>query len=215
MGEQAKLIEAAARAGVKWILPTEYAGDGLNVDMVEAVPLFHPKRKARMQIEELSGEFEGLRWIGIATNPWLEAVCSFFSPSCSTDHTVSIFPCGPFYVMSIFCDDLSFLWQGDTVKDSQKDNLAPSLTQEKTEHPTLPLRPKPHPKNSNPLPGRRPLQHHHPPASEQRNNPPALPPDPKPLRTSSFPLPLRKQLRLPLLFPRNAREHSRFDPASD
>lgn len=78
MGEQAKLIEAAARAGVKWILPTEYAGDGLNADMVEAVPLFHPKRKARMQIEELSGEFEGLRWIGVATNPWLEAVCSLF-----------------------------------------------------------------------------------------------------------------------------------------
>ena len=74
MGEQTKLIEAAARAGVKWILPTEYAGDGLNEGMVEAVPLFHPKRAARRQIEELSGEFEGLRWIGVATNPWLEAV---------------------------------------------------------------------------------------------------------------------------------------------
>ena len=78
MGEQAKLIEAAARAGVKWILPTEYAGDGLNEEMVEAVPLFHPKRAARRQIEELSKEHEGLRWIGVATNPWLEAV-SFFS----------------------------------------------------------------------------------------------------------------------------------------
>ena len=78
MGEQAKLIEAAARAGVKWILPTEYAGDGLNEEMVEAVPLFHPKRAARRQIEELIKEHEGLRWIGVATNPWLEAV-SFFS----------------------------------------------------------------------------------------------------------------------------------------
>jgi len=71
------MIEAAAKAGVKWILPTEYAGDGLNGEMVEAVPLFWPKREARRLVEELSKEFEGLRWIGVATGPWLEAVSSF------------------------------------------------------------------------------------------------------------------------------------------
>ena len=71
MGVQGKMIEAAARAGVKWILPTEYAGDGLNEGMVEAVPLFHPKREARRQIEELSKEkeCEWVKWIGIATGP--------------------------------------------------------------------------------------------------------------------------------------------------
>lgn len=76
MGVQGKMIEAAARAGVKWILPTEYAGDGLNEGMVEAVPLFHPKREARRQIEELSKEkeCEGVKWIGVATGPWVEAV---------------------------------------------------------------------------------------------------------------------------------------------
>jgi hypothetical protein len=78
MGVQGQMIEAAARAGVKWILPTEYAGDGLNEGMVDAVPLFHPKREARRQIEELSKEYEGLRWIGVATGPWLEAVSLFF-----------------------------------------------------------------------------------------------------------------------------------------
>jgi hypothetical protein len=84
MGVQGKMIEAAARAGVKWILPTEYAGDGLNEGMVEAVPLFHPKREARRQIEELSKEkeCEGVKWIGIATGPWVEAVsfAAFLSP---------------------------------------------------------------------------------------------------------------------------------------
>lgn len=74
------MIEAAAKAGVKWILPTEYAGDGLNEGMVEAVPLFWPKREARKQIEELGkgGEgregCEGVKWVGVATGPWLEAV---------------------------------------------------------------------------------------------------------------------------------------------
>lgn len=84
MGVQGKMIEAAARAGVKWILPTEYAGDGLNEGMVEAVPLFHPKREARRQIEELSKEkeCEGVKWIGVATGPWVEAVsfAAFLSP---------------------------------------------------------------------------------------------------------------------------------------
>ena len=75
MGEQTKLIDAAARAGVKWILPTEYAGDGMNEALVEAVPLFHPKRAARQQVEELAKTHEGLKWVGVATNPWMEFVC--------------------------------------------------------------------------------------------------------------------------------------------
>lgn len=80
MGEQTILIEAAAQAGVKWILPTEYAGDGLNEAMVDAVPVFHPKRAARKQVEELAERYEGLKWIGVATNPWMEFVrFCFFS----------------------------------------------------------------------------------------------------------------------------------------
>jgi uncharacterized protein YbjT (DUF2867 family) len=82
MGEQGKLIEAAVKAGVGWILPTEYAGDGLNGEMVEGVPLFWPKREARRQIEELGRTYGGLKWIGVATGPWLEAV-SFIPKSLS------------------------------------------------------------------------------------------------------------------------------------
>ncbi|KAK6436471.1 hypothetical protein LTR95_007342 [Oleoguttula sp. CCFEE 5521] len=72
MADQTKLIEAAAEAGVKWIFPTEYAGDGKNDAMMSAVPMFQPKVAARKQIEELSEKYEGLKWVGIATNPWLE-----------------------------------------------------------------------------------------------------------------------------------------------
>ena len=74
MGGQSKLITAAAQAGVKWILPTEYAGDGSNQAMMDAVPLFGPKVAARKQIEELAKTHEGLKWIGIVTNPWTEFV---------------------------------------------------------------------------------------------------------------------------------------------
>ncbi|KAK6442334.1 hypothetical protein LTR95_001437 [Oleoguttula sp. CCFEE 5521] len=74
MADQTKLIEAAAEAGVKWIFPTEYAGDGKNESMMSAVPMFQPKVAARKQIEELSKKFDRLKWVGIATNPWLEFV---------------------------------------------------------------------------------------------------------------------------------------------
>lgn len=66
---QTALIDAAARAGVKWIVPNEYAGDGTNEEFVAGVPLFQPKVEARKQIEGL-----GLKYIAIATNPWTEPV---------------------------------------------------------------------------------------------------------------------------------------------
>ena len=72
MNEQDKLIEAAAKAGVKWILPTEYAGDGMNEAMVSAVPVFQGKVQARKHVEELAKSHAGLKWIGVATNPWVE-----------------------------------------------------------------------------------------------------------------------------------------------
>ncbi|KAF2720236.1 NAD(P)-binding protein [Polychaeton citri CBS 116435] len=75
--DQPRLIEAAAKAGVKWILPNEYAGDGMNKAMVDAVPVFQPKRDARQQIEELAKTYNGLKWVGICTGPWLESSLKF------------------------------------------------------------------------------------------------------------------------------------------
>lgn len=70
--QQLRMIEAAARAGVRWIIPTEFAGDGNNKAMVESVPLFQPKAAVRRGIEELAKTYNGLSWIGICTGPWTD-----------------------------------------------------------------------------------------------------------------------------------------------
>ncbi|KAF2719424.1 NAD(P)-binding protein, partial [Polychaeton citri CBS 116435] len=57
--DQLKLIDAAAAAGVKWIVPNEWANDGSNKEMVDRVPGFLPKRQAREAIEA-----KGVKWIG-------------------------------------------------------------------------------------------------------------------------------------------------------
>jgi hypothetical protein len=46
----------------------------LNEALVDAVPVFHPKRAARKQVEALAERCEGVKWIGVATNPWMEFV---------------------------------------------------------------------------------------------------------------------------------------------
>ena len=66
---QSVLIDAAAKAGVEWIVPNEYAGDGTNEQMATGVPLFQPKNVARKQILDL-----GVKYIAVATNPWTEPV---------------------------------------------------------------------------------------------------------------------------------------------
>lgn len=70
--QQLRLIEAAAQAGVKWIIPTEFAGDGTNAAMVASVPLFQPKAAVRRGIKALSEKYPGLSWIGICTGPWTD-----------------------------------------------------------------------------------------------------------------------------------------------
>lgn len=73
MEHQKLMIEAAVDAGVEWILPTEYAGDGANEAMIDRVPLVWPKREARRLIATLSAERNAGRtkWIGVVTNPWV------------------------------------------------------------------------------------------------------------------------------------------------
>jgi len=81
-GAQNGMIDVAAKAGVKWIIPNEYAGDGLNEDMVNASAVFSQKVQSRRHVEELSKTHEGLKWIGVATNPFFESVCQiYYQPS--------------------------------------------------------------------------------------------------------------------------------------
>jgi hypothetical protein len=67
---QSQFIQAAAKAGVPWILPNEYGSDGVNAELSDAVPLLGHKGSYRKEIEELGAS----SWIGIANNPWFDFV---------------------------------------------------------------------------------------------------------------------------------------------
>ncbi|KAK0937999.1 hypothetical protein LTR29_010447 [Friedmanniomyces endolithicus] len=96
-GAQIGMIDEAAKAGVKWIVPNEYAGDGMNKAMAEGVPVFVPKKQAREHIDELSKTHEGLKWIGVATNPFFEPFLIKSAKIFGIDpesHTATIYPDG-------------------------------------------------------------------------------------------------------------------------
>ncbi|KAK9240597.1 hypothetical protein V1525DRAFT_416737 [Lipomyces kononenkoae] len=67
-GQQNKLIEAAATAGVPWILPNEFGGDPLNNEIGNDIFLGPAKAKYRDYIEQLGKS----SWIGIACGFWYE-----------------------------------------------------------------------------------------------------------------------------------------------
>jgi hypothetical protein len=66
--EQTKLIDAAAAAGVPWVLPNEFGGDPLNVEQGKDTFLGERKAKYRDHIEEVGKS----SWIAIATGFWYE-----------------------------------------------------------------------------------------------------------------------------------------------
>ncbi|KAM3073686.1 hypothetical protein ACMFMG_004430 [Clarireedia jacksonii] len=61
-----KLVEAASKTGVKWILPTEFGGDNANEE-IRAIPISAVKTGVRERIEEL-----GMKWAGLTSGPWLD-----------------------------------------------------------------------------------------------------------------------------------------------
>lgn len=78
---QTRLVDAAAKAGIKWILPTEFGSDNANPKMLDAVPMNAAKTPVREKIESL-----GSKWVGIATNPWFAFVRIFLSPISHGQH---------------------------------------------------------------------------------------------------------------------------------
>jgi NmrA-like family len=70
-----KLVDAAAKAGVPWVVPNEFGGDTNNDTMNQAIMLGVAKKAERQHIEEL-----GMSWIGVACGFWYE-----FSLSGGTD----------------------------------------------------------------------------------------------------------------------------------
>ncbi|EXJ57220.1 hypothetical protein A1O7_07567 [Cladophialophora yegresii CBS 114405] len=65
---QDKLIDAAAAAGVPWILPNEYSSDPTNESMQKDILLGDGRVKARQRIERLGVS----SWIGFCCSFWYE-----------------------------------------------------------------------------------------------------------------------------------------------
>lgn len=68
--QQEDIIRAAAKVGVKYVLPTEY-GAPSNDKQVEASPVVQAKRADQALIESL-----GMKWIAVVTNGWIDYVSS-------------------------------------------------------------------------------------------------------------------------------------------
>jgi hypothetical protein len=77
-----RLIKAAVAAGAKWIFPTEFGSDTGNEVMINAVPIHPAKVHVRGVIEDLAKNYEGLKWVGVVTNPWLDWVSRDGSIQC-------------------------------------------------------------------------------------------------------------------------------------
>jgi uncharacterized protein YbjT (DUF2867 family) len=66
MEAQVPLIEAAAEAGVCWVLPTEFGSD-IESQLAMDFPMIGMKKKYRTLIEE-----KGMSWVAIVNNPWFD-----------------------------------------------------------------------------------------------------------------------------------------------
>jgi uncharacterized protein YbjT (DUF2867 family) len=66
MESQIPLIEAAAKAGVRWVLPTEFGSD-IYSRIANDFPMTGMKKKYRDLIEE-----KGMNWVAIVNNPWFD-----------------------------------------------------------------------------------------------------------------------------------------------
>jgi len=64
--EQKRLIDVAAKAGVKYVLPTEFGSDTGHAKLLEAVPLMNGKKDVQERIKAL-----GMKFVAVITNPWI------------------------------------------------------------------------------------------------------------------------------------------------
>ena len=66
MESQITLIDAAAKAGVRWVLPTEFGSD-IYSPIAKDFPMTGMKKKYRDVIEE-----KGMNWVAVVNNPWFD-----------------------------------------------------------------------------------------------------------------------------------------------
>jgi saccharopine dehydrogenase-like NADP-dependent oxidoreductase len=67
------IVDAAAAAGVKWFLPSEYGHDPTDPRVVDLLPVLKVKTSVVAHLKEK--EREGLKWTGIITGLFFDWVC--------------------------------------------------------------------------------------------------------------------------------------------
>jgi uncharacterized protein YbjT (DUF2867 family) len=67
--DQDNILQGAAKAGVKYVFPTEYGAPSDDERQQKALPLMQVIRDVHARIEEL-----GMRWIGTVTGGWIDYV---------------------------------------------------------------------------------------------------------------------------------------------
>jgi NmrA-like family len=83
-----QLIDAAADAGIKWIIPTEFGSDNGNKPFSNMVPINAMKSGPREHVEKLAETHPGLSWIGVVPSAWFDYVClpsTYIHPRASAD----------------------------------------------------------------------------------------------------------------------------------
>jgi len=69
LSDEHNFYRAAAKAGVKYVLPSEYGMASANDAVVKAAPILQMKRDNHNLIKSL-----GMKWIGVVTNQWIDYV---------------------------------------------------------------------------------------------------------------------------------------------
>lgn len=70
--EEPKLVDAAAKAGVKRFIPSEFSSNSLNSKTSEHLPIFSIKPRVVAQLKAL--ELKGMSWTAIQTGLTFDAV---------------------------------------------------------------------------------------------------------------------------------------------
>jgi len=72
MHTQLSLVDAAAEAGVQWIVPTEFSADSANEKLMEQITFFDIKHQVRAKIEQL-----GMKYLAVICHVWPEFVSNY------------------------------------------------------------------------------------------------------------------------------------------
>jgi len=72
-----KVIEVAARVGVRRFIPSEFGVNVLRLEEGGIKKVLGAKIQARELLEKLAGEKEGFSWTGISSNLFFDWVSDF------------------------------------------------------------------------------------------------------------------------------------------